>query len=132
MMGIVAFLDDIKAEGLGDEGAGTVDAVELLTALVELDEEIVGGNGFSRLDDGLHDVAEGGLDDIVLARGWRHRLARCCLRHVVAAYCEVESCIGGTTAGALDEPYLGPVVLGSDGKDVVRAREENPAEVSCS
>jgi len=69
MVGVVVFLDDIKAEGLGDEGAGTVDAVELLTALVELDEKIVGRNGFSWLDDGLHDVAEGGLVDIVLACG---------------------------------------------------------------
>ena len=73
VVGAVGFLDDAELGGLGDEGSGAIVAVELLTAVVEGVEQLIGGDGLSRLDDVADDVAQGILLHVV-AFGFGHGL----------------------------------------------------------
>lgn len=131
MVGTVAgFLDDAELGGLGDEGSGAVEAVELLAAVVELVKEVVGGDGLPWLNDLADDIAQGTVLHEAVVLGLVHGFDDFVWEIVIDG--EMELCIeSGLRDKTLDEFDRRDGMLCRDGEDVSGFGKEHAAEVAC-
>ena len=112
VVGARGFLDNAQLCGLGDECPCAVDAVKLLPTVVEGVEELVGGDGLSRIDDFADDVAQGVLPDEVSVLSFR-QVANDLVRQVIAIHLEEKFGIAISLVHETpDESDFGKVVLG--------------------